>query len=170
MRRREFIAALGSAAGPWPLALQAQQPSMRVIGFLGSATPSLWADRLGAFQRGLGEGGYVDGQNVRIEYRWAEDHNDRFPSLAADLVRREVEVIAGCSLAATLAAKSATTAIPIVFAFAADPVEVGVVTTLSRPGGNITGATNLNEEVLPKRLELLHEMVPAAADIGLLVN
>jgi putative ABC transport system substrate-binding protein len=168
--RRDFIALLGGAAA-WPLAARAQQRrAMPTVGFLGSATPQLWADRLHAFHQGLNEGGYAEGHNVRIEYRWAEDQNARFASLADQLVRSGVDVIAGCSFAATLAAKAATPTIPIVFAFAGDPVHAGLVAGLSRPGANITGATNLNSEILPKRLELLREMVPTATTVALLLN
>jgi putative tryptophan/tyrosine transport system substrate-binding protein len=169
LKRREFITLLGGATA-WPLATRAQQPAMPVIGFLGSASPDLWADRLRAFHQGLNEVGYVEGRNVKIEYRWAADQNARFASLATDLVSHGVEVIAGCSLAAAFAAKAATTTIPIVFAFAADPVEVGLVASLRRPSGNITGATNLNQEVLPKRLELLHEAIPSATTVALLIK
>ena len=171
MIRREFITLLGGAAAAWPLVAGAQQRrGTPVIGFLGSATPELWADRLRAFHQGLNEAGYFEGRNVKIEYRWAEDQNTQFTSLAEDLTRSGVDVIAGCSFAAALAAKAVTTAVPIVFAFASDPVEAGLVASLSRPGGNVTGATNLNSEILTKRLELLHELVPAATGVALLVN
>jgi putative ABC transport system substrate-binding protein len=140
---------------------------MPVIGFLGSETPELWARRLRAFHQGLGETGYVEDRNVTIEYRWAEGHNDRLPALAADLVRRQVTVIAAPnSTPAALAARAATATIPIVFAVAVDPVEVGLVVSLNRPGGNLTGITSLNVEVGPKRLELLQRLLRVEGDQG----
>ena len=160
MRRREFITLIGGAALR-PLAARAQQPQP-IIGFLSNASPDTYSDRLRAFWQGLKEVGYVEGQNVQIEYRWAEARNDRLATLAADLVRRRVTVIvAAGGTPSALAAKAATAAIPIVFGVAVDPVEAGLVTSVNRPEGNLTGVTNLNVEVGPKRLELLHELVHA---------
>jgi putative ABC transport system substrate-binding protein len=167
--RREFIALIGGAAATWPVAVQAQQPAMPVIGFL-SSSPQAYAARLRAFAQGLKEEGYIEGQNVAIEYRWAEDHDDRLPALAAELVHRPVTVIAAGGSPSSVAAKAATATIPIVFETASDPVTLGLVASLNRPGGNLTGVTNLNVEVGQKRLELLREMLPAATTIAVLVN
>jgi putative ABC transport system substrate-binding protein len=170
MKRREFITLLGGAAATWPIAARGQQPTMPVIGFLSPGSPEADTNRMNAVRRGLAEIGYVEGQNVAIEYRGAQYQYGHLSALAVDLVSRQVSVIIVVSITPTLAAKAATNTIPIVFAVGGDPVQFSVVTSLSRPVGNITGVYNLNTAVMGKRLELLREMVPATGVIALLVN
>jgi ABC-type uncharacterized transport system substrate-binding protein len=170
MRRREFITLLGGAA-TLPLAARAQQPAKPVIGFVHPGSAQSFARPLSAFLKGLGETGYVEGRNVAIEYRWAGDRSDQLPAMVDDLVRRQVSVLAVLgSTPAALAAKAASTTVPIVFTIAGDPVQVGLVASLNRPGGNLTGVVTLNVEIAPKRLELLHELFPTATSFALLVN
>jgi putative ABC transport system substrate-binding protein len=169
--RRYFISCLGGAAAAWPLAARAQQAAMPVIGFLSSGSPEPWRRVVAAVRQGLADTGYTEGRNVTIEYRWAEDHYDQLPALAAELVQRRVAVIvAPGSVVAAAAAKSATTAVPIVFMVGSDPIEGGLVTSLSHPGSNLTGVAYLNVEVAAKRLDLVRKAVPAATSVALLVN
>lgn len=170
MRRRDFIALFSGAAAAWPLRALAQQSAMPVVGFLGISSPAGFAIRLRAFRQGLKDAGYVEGKNVIAEYRWAEGQNARIPALAADLVQHQVAVIVAGGTASVVAAKAATATIPIVFEVGVDPVASGFVTRLDRPGGNVTGVTNLNVEIGPKRLELMHELLPSVTVIAALVN
>src|SRR6516165_1704503 len=171
IERRKFLATLGGAAAAWPLAARAQQPVMPVIGFLGGGSPDTDANRVRAFRQGLSEAGYIEGKNVAIEYRWAEGQYNQSAPLASDLVRGQVNVIAALGGTASVqAAKAATSSIPIVFQSAVDPVGFGLVESLNRQGGNLTGVTILSVELGPKLLELLHELMPTATAFGLLVN
>jgi putative tryptophan/tyrosine transport system substrate-binding protein len=168
--RREFITLLGGAVAAWPIAARAQQPAMPVIGLLHTQSAEAYADRLRGFQRGLKEAGFVEGENVTIAYRWAENQLDRLPALAAELVQRQVAVIATGTNVGALAAKAAATTTPVVFVIAEDPVRIGLVASLARPGGNVTGINFLTGELLSKRLELLRELLPAATRLAVLVN
>jgi putative ABC transport system substrate-binding protein len=174
--RRDFIRVVGEVAAAWPLAAvwpfvaRAQQPKMPVIGFMNVGTPEVQAGPLAAFRRGLSEAGFIEKQNVTIELRWAEGNYDRLPAIAADLVRRQVIVIAATTTPAALAAKAATSIIPIVFETAGDPIALGLVANMNRPGGNVTGVTQLSSELVAKRLGLLHDLIPTAKNVGLLLE
>jgi putative ABC transport system substrate-binding protein len=170
MRRRDLIAMIGGAAAAWPISARAQQQTMPVIGFLGAQTPELFASRLRAFRQGLAETGYIEGRNVAVEYRWAHGQVARLPALVADLVDRQVAVIATSSTSSAVAARAATKTIPIIIAVSSDPVKLGLVENLNRPGGNVTGSTNQGVETGAKRLELLHELLPTAKVMGFLIH
>jgi putative ABC transport system substrate-binding protein len=170
IQRREFIATIGGAAAAWPLAMRAQQLKMPLVGFLGSRSPDSDAYLVAAFLKGLSGAGYVEGQNVAIEFRWADGQYERLPAMAAALVRRPVDAIVAAGTPSAFAAKAATTTIPIVFSTAVDPVAAGLVASLNRPGRNVTGVTNLGMELVQKQLEMLHQLVPAATIVAALVN
>ena len=170
MQRREFITLIGSAVAAWPLAARAQQPVTPLIGFMNGGSPDAFTRLSAAFRQGLGETGYIEHKNIAIEYRWADGKYDQLPAMAADLLRRRVIVIAATSTPAALAAKAATTTIPVVFETAGDPVTLGLVASLNRPGGNVTGITQLSSELVAKRLGLLHDLLPAVTIISSLVN
>lgn len=171
MRRREFISLLGGTAAAWPLAARAEQPAMPVVGFLGLTSPQEFAEQTAAFQRGLGETGFTEGQNVAFEYRWAHGQFERLPALASELVRQHINVLAAAGTpASALAAKAATTTIPVVFVTGGDPVALGLAESLNRPAGNATGIYMLTVSLEPKRLELMHELVPDAPVIGVIVD
>jgi putative ABC transport system substrate-binding protein len=170
MRRRDFFTLVGGATVAWPLTTNAQQPMVPVIGFINNGSAKGSADLQAAFRQGVGETGYIEGRNVTIEFHWGEGHDDQLPALVADLVRRRVNVIAATGTPTALAAKAASATIPIVFETAGDPIKLGLIPGLSRPGGNITGVTQLSSELVSKRLGLLHDLIPTATTIGFLVN
>jgi putative ABC transport system substrate-binding protein len=170
MRRRDFITLVGVGVTSWPLAAQAQQPAVPVVGFLCPSSPEGYAIQASGFRRGLTEAGYNEGQNVAIEYRWADGHYDRLPEMASDLVRRNVAVIAAAAIPAAVAAKQVTNTVPIVFEVGADPVRFGLVASLSRPGGNVTGISNLSNQLVVKRIELMHQLLPSAGTLAVVLN